>query len=67
MANLTPEAFAARWDKSTLSERASAQSHFIDLCQMLGEKTPAEADPSGEFYTFERSVSKSGSAGGKEQ
>ena len=65
MANLTPEAFAARWGKSTLSERASAQSHFIDLCQMLDEKTPAEADPSGEFYTFERGVNKSGSAGGK--
>jgi len=32
---------------------------------MLDEKTPAEADPSGEFYTFERGVNKSGSAGGK--
>ncbi len=25
---------------------------------MLGEKTPAEADPSGEFYTFERGVKR---------
>ncbi len=32
---------------------------------MLGEKTPAEADPAGEFYTFERGVKKTGSGAGK--
>ncbi len=63
VSGLTPEAFAARWAKSTLSERASAQAHFIDLCRMLGEPTPTEADPTGEFYAFERGVEKTG--GGK--
>ncbi len=70
MAALTPQAFVEKWSKSTLSERSASQQHFIDLCHMLGQKTPAEADPEGSFYTFEKSVRKSGgtpdeAAGGK--
>ena len=34
--------------------RSAAQEHFIDLCRLLGEPTPAEADPTGEAYCFER-------------
>lgn len=56
MSELTPQAFSERWSKSKLSERSSAQSHFIDLCHMLGKPIPAEADPDGDFYTFERSL-----------
>src|SRR5450756_2129474 len=51
--------FIARWQKSTLTERSAAQSHFIDLCRLLGQPTPTEADPTGESYTFERGVTKS--------
>lgn len=40
---LTPAAFAAKWRGVTTTEKASAQSHFIDLCRMLGEPTPYEA------------------------
>ncbi len=60
--NLTPQQFAERWAKSTLSERSGSQQHFIDFCRMLGQPTPAEADPDGSFYTFERGVKKSGGA-----
>lgn len=60
MADLTPQQFAERWAKSTLSERSGSQQHFIDLCRMLGVPTPAEADPDGSFYTFEKGVKKSG-------
>ena len=62
---LTPQAFAERWRRSKLTERAAAQSHFVDLCRMLGQPTPTEADPEGDFYRFERRVSKSGSGAGK--
>jgi len=65
MPELTPQAFSERWSKSKLSERSSAQSHFIDLCNMLGKPTPAEADPDGDFYTFERRVKKTGVGAGK--
>ncbi len=63
MAVLTPQAFAKRWEGSTLSERSSYQQHFLDLCEMLGAPKPADVDQTGEFYTFEKGVEKTG--GGK--
>ncbi len=57
---MTPQEFAARWSKSKLSERSSYQQHFLDLCEMLGAPKPAELDPTGEFYTFEKGVEKTG-------
>lgn len=50
--------FVAKWRHVTLTERASAQSHFIDLCHLLGHQTPVEADPKGEWFTFERGLTK---------
>jgi len=47
-----------------LSERSAAQQHFLQLCQMLGQKTPAEVDPTGAFYTFEKGVQKTGGGQG---
>jgi type II restriction/modification system DNA methylase subunit YeeA len=49
--------FVERWKTSTLSERAAAQSHFIDLCEVLGQPHPAAADQSGDTFTFEKHVS----------
>ena len=49
--------FVARWKASTLSERAAAQTHFIDLCEVLGQPHPAAADQSGDTFTFEKHVS----------
>ena len=57
---LTPQEFANRWSKSGLSERSGSQQHFLDLCRMLGHKTPVEADPEGDFFTFEKGVTKTG-------
>ena len=48
---------------SELKERSAAQEHFIDLCRLLGEPTPAEADPKGDRYCFERGALKD--SGGK--
>lgn len=55
---MTPQDFVRKWQASTLKERSAAQEHFIDLCRMLDEPTPAEADPHGDFFCFERPVSK---------
>ena len=49
--------FVTRWKASELSERAAAQSHFIDLCEVLGQSHPAAVDHSGESFTFEKHVS----------
>jgi len=56
--------FVTRWRAATVTERAGAQSHFNDLCAMLGQPTPLEADPTGERYAFERDAKKSGGGDG---
>jgi type II restriction/modification system DNA methylase subunit YeeA len=55
---MTPQQFIAKWQNSKLKERAAAQEHFLDLCRLLGEPTPAEVDPSGKDYAFEVGASK---------
>ena len=55
---MTPAAFITKWRASELKERSASQEHFIDLCRLLGEPTPAEADPKGERYCFERGARK---------
>ncbi len=52
--------FIRCWRDSELSERAGAQSHFNDLCEILNEPHPAHADPKGSEYTFEKRVNKIG-------
>ncbi len=54
--------FIAKWSKAQLSERAASQEHFIDLCRLLGVKTPAELDPTGDTFTFEKGAKVSGPA-----
>ncbi|GAK55509.1 hypothetical protein U27_02343 [Candidatus Vecturithrix granuli] len=58
MPSLTPQEFVAKWTKSTLKERSAAQEHFIDVCHLIGHPTPAEADPTGQHFTFEAGVNK---------
>ena len=55
---MTPHAFIAKWRDVTLKERSAAQEHFLDLCRLLDEPTPAEADPTGATYCFERGARK---------
>ena len=55
---MTASEFISKWRSSELKERSAAQEHFIDLCRLLGEPTPAEADPTGEHYSFERGARK---------
>ena len=55
---MTPAEFIAKWRASELKESSASQEHFIDLCRLLSEPTPAEADPTGERYCFERGARK---------
>jgi len=50
--------FIAKWRSADLTERAAAQSHFRDLCDLLGEEAPTDADPKGEWYAFEKGATK---------
>ena len=60
---MTPHEFIAKWKPVDLSERSAYQQHFLDLCELLGEKKPADVDPTGKFFTFEKGVDKN--TGGK--
>jgi hypothetical protein len=51
---MTPEQFVTKWKAADLKERAAAQSYFNDLCELLDEPKPTDADPKGEWYCFER-------------
>jgi hypothetical protein len=66
---MTPAQFVAKWRPVTLPERAASQEHFIDLCRLLGQPTPAEQDATGAEYTFEKGVpvTEGASAGSKGQ
>ena len=55
---MTPYEFIDKWRASTLTERSASHQHFLDLCELLDEPKPAEADPTGETYCFERGARK---------
>ena len=59
---ITPGEFIAKWRASELKERSAAQEHFIDLCRLLGEPTPAEADPTGDYADDPRAIAIAGAA-----
>ena len=61
---MTAEDFIAKWSKVDLTERSAAQAHFLDLCELVGHPKPQEADPKGEWFTFERGASKHGGGDG---
>jgi hypothetical protein len=55
---MTPQEFTRKWRPVALTERQTAQEHFGDLCRLLGQPTPIEADPEGIDYAFEKGASR---------
>lgn len=56
---MTPQEFIKKWRPVALTERQTAQEHFIDLCRLVGHPTPVESDPTSESYCFEKGALKS--------
>ena len=56
--------FIAKWSRADLKERSAAQEHFIDLCGLLSHPTPADADPTGTWFCFEKGAAKQGGGDG---
>jgi hypothetical protein len=56
---MDPIAFQQKWIGATLTERSASQSHFNDLCAVVGHPTPIALDPTGDTFTFERGATKS--------
>lgn len=57
---MTPQAFIAKWHGNPLSEKAGAQSFFLDLCDLLGVAKPDDS----ENYCFERGATRTGAGHG---
>jgi type II restriction/modification system DNA methylase subunit YeeA len=57
---MTPAQFIALWQNNPLSERAGAQGHFDDLCDLLGVDKPRDPD----HYCFERGAGKASGGDG---
>jgi hypothetical protein len=45
--------FKKTWSRYTGKESSAYQEHFNDLCRLLGQPTPAEADPTGKDLAVE--------------
>ena len=57
---MTPAEFITKWKDNKLSERAGAQAHFLDLCELLGVDKPSDPDN----YYFERGAKHTGAGRG---
>ena len=55
---MTPQEFIAKYRNAELKERSASQTHFNDLCRLLGVDDPISADPKGEWFTFEKGATK---------
>ena len=55
---MTPQDFIAKWRAANVKERTGSQSHFNDLCALLGILDPIAADPTGQWFTFEKGATK---------
>src|SRR5215212_7322896 len=58
MTSLTPHDFVSKWKRAEARERQSVQEHFIDLCRLVGDETPMQADPTGKRFAFEMGAAK---------
>src|SRR5512136_2414611 len=51
--------FKKKWARYQGKETSAYQGHFDDLCRLLGQPTPAEADPTGcDFFCYQKRVVK---------
>jgi hypothetical protein len=58
-AAMTAAEFKRKWARYQGKETSAYQEHFNDLCRLLDQPTPAEADPSGnELFCFQKHVVK---------
>jgi hypothetical protein len=55
---LSPTEFVAKWSRIQQKERATAQTHFNDVCRLVGHPTPLEFDPDGRDFSFEIQTDK---------
>jgi type II restriction/modification system DNA methylase subunit YeeA len=63
MPAMTVPEFVAKWAASQQTERSASQEHFLNLCDLLGHRTP-NTDATGEAFAFEKGTAKVGGGEG---
>jgi len=61
---MQPSEFIKKWQGNAQKERSASQSHFNDLCALVGQPAPFDADPAGEWFAFEKGALKTGGGDG---
>lgn len=56
--------FIEKWAAVTINERAVAQTHFNELCALLGVPAPLDSGQNSSVYRFEQPLTKSGGGAG---
>ncbi len=57
--------FIKTCNRVEVNEIAAAQSHFNDICALMGHDAPLKADPQGKFLRFEQPAEKTGGTRGR--
>lgn len=56
---MTAAEFKKKWGRFQGKETSAYQGHFDDLCRLLGQPTPVEADPTGnDVFCYQKRVTK---------
>jgi hypothetical protein len=56
---MTAAEFKKKWSRFQGKETSAYQAHFDDLCRLLGQQSPTEADPTGsDFFCYQKHVIK---------
>lgn len=61
---MTPEQFISTWRTSDLNEKSGAQTHFNELCDLIGVPKPTGTSLMDQGYGFEINVDKTGGGTG---
>jgi hypothetical protein len=56
--------FVEKWAQNTQKESSASKEHFVDLCRLLGQKTPNDPGSGPNIYCFEKSLTKVGGSAG---
>jgi hypothetical protein len=66
MTDITTRAaeFIHKWAAITINERAVAQTHFNELCALVGAPAPLDKGQQSSIYRFEQPLTKSGGGAG---
>ncbi len=62
---MTPQQFVKKWAEINVNEIAAAQSHFLDVCDLVGHPRPYDNPTTQEDFRFEKPAQKTTGSKGR--